>query len=514
MISVAKRSPIPDEVLFDQVHDAITATDVNGFLHTWNPGAERLYGYSASEVIGQHVQILLFPEERSGLLERVILPALRDGQFDGIVRNRKKDGSEIYIALRLRAMHDRNGYVEHILGCANDVTRYKNVDDALRLEVEERQRVQSTLEASEARFRHLLAQSPAVIYSCKASGDFGGTFVSENVERLFGYPAANYLTIPGFWVNHIHPGDRKCVFDKLDEQLKTGRTLIEYRYLHADGSYRWVRDSAVLIRDGAGEHVELVGHMMDVTTERAARQTQREHERLQFFSEALLTAQEEERKRISRELHDDLNQRLAALIVELGVMEKKPPSSMEANRRSCAFLKEQIAEVSDQVRQIALQLHSAGLEQFGLAVALRHEFMGVTSRTGLQVHFMTSGLPERLPNNISLCLYRVAQECIRNVVKHSNVRQAEVTLDGSNPGWIRLRINDSGNGFDPKQARNRMTLGLISMNERLRQVNGTLTIESKEGGGTRVEASVPYEHTPVVENQGIVNEENDGFVGG
>ena len=137
---------------------------------------------------------------------------------------------------------------------------------------------------------------------------------------------------------------------------------------------------------------------------------------------------------------------------------------------------------------------SAGLEQFGLAAALKHECMSVSERNGLKIYFKTGGVPEKLPDNLSLCLYRVAQECLRNIVKHSKAPDASVTLCGDDPRRIRLCVEDNGVGFDPMQARTRMSLGLISMNERLRQVNGTFTLTSKPGEGTKLEASVPFEH--------------------
>ncbi|MEQ1946919.1 MAG: PAS domain-containing protein [Bryobacteraceae bacterium] len=498
VVPEAKLSPIPDEVLLDQVHDAINATDAAGIIHTWNSGSERIYGYTAEEILGQNVELLVFPEDREWLRENVILAVVDRGQLQTTTRNRRKDGTEIYVALRLSVVRDSKGNVAHIIGCSNDITDRKKAEDSLRKEVAERERVQHALAASDARFRYLLAQSPAVIYSSRAYDDYGATFVSENVQRLFGYPANDYLSVPGFWIDHIHPEDREAVFSQLGLQLEAGKTLIEYRYLHADGTYRWVRDSSVLIRDSDGQHLELVGHMMDVTKEREAREAQLEHERLQFFSEALLSAQEEERKRISRELHDDLNQRLASLIMEMGLLGRKPPRTPEAAIQICDGLKAQVADISDQVRRIALQLHSAGLEQFGLATALGHECLAVADRAHIQVHYKTGGVPEKLPDNISLSLYRVAQECLRNIVKHADVTEAHVTLCGDDPRRIRLCVEDKGRGFLPKQARDRLTLGLISMTERLRQVNGTLTIESEPGKGTRVEANVPFEHIPVL----------------
>jgi PAS domain S-box-containing protein len=329
-----------------------------------------------------------------------------------------------------------------------------------------------------------------VLYSCRPYGDFGTTFVSENVAALFGHPARNYLQSSGFWMDHIHPDDRGRVVSQVTREIPTGRTFAEYRFRHADGMYRFVRDSAVVVRDKGGKCVEMVGHMMDVTREKEAEEERREHDRLKYFSEALLSAQEAERRRVSRELHDDLNQRLAALILEMGVLERNLHESPHQARRTCSALKAQVGEISDDVRRIALQLHSAGLEQFGLRATLKQECASIADRSGLKIQFRSRGVPEAIPENVSLCLYRVAQECLRNVVKHSKASQAAVTLTGARD-CIRLLVEDRGIGFSPEEARTRMTLGLISMNERLRQVEGTLKLDSEPGAGARIEVRVP-----------------------
>ncbi len=486
------RSPLREAELLAQVHDAINATDAHGILHTWNAGAERIYGYSAEEVLGKHVSILLFPEDVTSLVREVFEPLSTTDVLETTVRNRRKDGVEIFVALRLAVLRDREGNIEHIIGCSNEITERKRAEDSLKREIAEGDRMRAALRVSEERLKHLLLQSPAVLYSCRADGDFGATFVSENVASLFGHPARDYLQTSGFWLDHVHPEDRERVLSEAAREIPTGRTFVEYRFRHADGTYRFVRDSAVVVRDTEGNRVEMVGHMMDVTREKEAEEERREHDRLKYFSEALLSAQEAERKRVSRELHDGLNQRLAALILEMGVLERNPPDSPRLARRTCAALKAQVAEISDEVRRIALQLHSAGLEQFGLRAALKQECVSISDRSGIKIEFRSRGVPETVPENVSLCLYRVAQECLRNVVKHSQAKQATVTLIGARD-YIRLRVADRGIGFRPEEARTRMTLGLISMNERLRQVDGTLKLDSEPGGGTRVEARVPLQ---------------------
>lgn len=478
--------------LVDQVHDAINATDSNGVLVAWNAASERIYGYPAVEAVGQHVSLLFFPDDVP-ILERDVLGPLKTKDFHELtVRNRRKDGSEIFVALRLSVVRDESGSVVSLIGCSNDITERKHAEDALLQEIAERKRIDRALRGSEEKLKQLLLRGPAVLWTSRPDGDYGATFVSENVTALFGFAPEEFLRDPGFWMAHVHPEDRQNIIAKIEERASTGQWFTEYRFLHADGQYRFVRDSAVAVKDDSGNIVEFVGHMVDVTTEKQAEVDRLEREKLQIFAEALLAAQEAERKRVSRELHDDLNQRLATLILEMGMLQRKTPASVELFRQQLAVLKDQIAGISDDVRRIALQLHSAGLEQFGLRAALEQECAAISERTGIQIGFKAKSTPDALPESVSICLYRVAQECLRNVITHSKAKRAAVTLEGA-PSNIRLRIQDKGVGFDASEARTRNSLGLISMNERLRQVGGTLLIDSAIGRGTRVEACVPLQ---------------------
>jgi len=476
--------------LVDQVHDAINATDLNGILVAWNAAAERIYGYSAAEALGQHVSLLFFPEDIA-ILEREILEPLKTKDFHELtVRNRRRDGAEIFVALRLSVVRDESGSVVSLIGCSNDITQRQHAEDALLQEIVERKRIERALRGSEEKLQQLLLRGPTVLWTSQPSGDYATTYVSENVTALFGYTPEQILREPKFWMEHVHPEDLQNILTKIAEGASTGQWFTEYRLMHRDGGYRFVRASAVAIKDDFGRVVEFVGHLVDVTAEKQAEVDRSEREKLHFFAEALLTAQEAERKRVSRELHDDLNQRLATLILEIGVLQRKTPASEHHLRQQLTGLKDQIAEISDDVRRIALQLHSAGLEHFGLRAALEQECAAISERTGIQIGFKAKSTSEALPESVSICLYRVAQECLRNVITHSKAKRATVTLEGA-PGKIRLRVQDKGAGFDPSEARTRNSLGLISMTERLRQVGGVLLIDSVVGRGTRVEACVP-----------------------
>jgi PAS domain S-box-containing protein len=504
--------------LLGLVHDAVIATDTNGTIHSWNAGAERLYGYSPAEVFGNNIRLVYFPEDLAGLPAEVANPVQSAARgrdlIDAMVRRRHRDGRSLLVSLRIAVIRDASGAIAGFITCSNDITQRKLAEDALvrahaeleqrieertrdlwqtnaRLEAEvaERRRVEAELRASRERLDHLLLRSPGVLYS-SGVGNIRPTFVSQNAASVFGYPAGEFLDHPAFRMDHVHPDDRAQAQSFPAHVAREGQHSVDYRFLHGDGSWRYVRDSAVAVRDESGKPVEIVGYWLDVTEEKRAEEDRREQERLRFFAETLLTTQEAERKRVSRELHDDLNQRLATLILDAGILEQNLPSPPGEIRKRLTQLKRQAAGISDSVRAIALQLHSAGLEQFGLRAALEQECASLAQRTSVRIAFRSRRVPEAMPENVSLCLYRVAQECLRNVLRHSGARRAVVTLEGFN-GSIRLRVKDDGAGFDVDRARGRKSLGLISMNERVRLIGGALTIDSRSSGGTLVEVRAP-----------------------
>jgi len=199
----------------------------------------------------------------------------------------------------------------------------------------------------------------------------------------------------------------------------------------------------------------------------------------------LLKAEEEESRRLARELHDDLNQRLAVLAVELGMQSLEIPESAELVREKLRAAQSKVSGLSDDLRRLAYRLHPAMLDDLGLDVALRALCEEFSRLEAVRVQFLTRSLPASIPRDIALCFYRIAQECLRNVAKHAGTKTAKVTLTGSGRG-LRMRVIDYGTGFHPEAVRGKGGLGLISMEERARLVGGSLSIHSRPGDGTKV----------------------------
>jgi signal transduction histidine kinase len=244
---------------------------------------------------------------------------------------------------------------------------------------------------------------------------------------------------------------------------------------------------------------ELVAIVRDVTRqkdgekalEQQRRFLRRSEERMRALTSQLLTAQEEERRRIARELHDDITQKVVAIGLELHLF----ANNDAANRQRMSVLREQVMQLADQVRDLSHTFHPGVLEHAGLAAALTSHCAEVSRQSGIGVDFSARNLPDSIPHAVSVVLYRIAQEALRNLVKHSGATLATVVLarikDTNGHSRLRLAVMDNGRGFVLDDAQPAQGLGLLSIEERARMVHGAAHISTELGEGTRVEVEVP-----------------------
>jgi signal transduction histidine kinase len=203
----------------------------------------------------------------------------------------------------------------------------------------------------------------------------------------------------------------------------------------------------------------------------------------------LLEAQEEERRRVSRELHDELGQRLALLEIQIEEMKRRLGTD-DALALELVKLRTCVGTIADDVHRICCRLHPAILENLGLIAAIRSYCEEFSSCSGIKVRFSCCGVPASLPSSVSLCIYRVVQESLRNTAKHSLATRAIVILRGIRHG-LQVIVKDSGRGFVPDQVRTKGGLGLISVTERIRLAGGNCVIQSAPRQGTRIQAWIP-----------------------
>jgi signal transduction histidine kinase len=207
----------------------------------------------------------------------------------------------------------------------------------------------------------------------------------------------------------------------------------------------------------------------------------------------MIQAQEEERRRIARELHDSVNQRLSLLMVDLKHLEGMNAGGEVS--RQVTTLSEEARGIADEVRDLSHELHSSALTHLGLPAALRELARDLTRRHTVVVEVQISDRVPRVEYRAGLCLFRVAQEALSNVVRHAAAKVVRVELDYRD-GWLRLVVEDDGRGFDPFSAEHSSSLGLPGMRERVELLNGSLVARSKPGGGARIEAEIPYAPRP------------------
>jgi PAS domain S-box-containing protein len=321
--------------------------------------------------------------------------------------------------------------------------------------------------------------------------DFGAgvMYADDRLRDLCGVPPdrTRGLQVLEFWLEHLHPDDRQRVLDER-QRMHDGRLerlSIEYRYLHPARGEKWIHHLAgASTRDATGRAVKTFGVLRDTTEHKRA------EEELRDLSRRLIVAHEEERALLARELHDDLTQRLAVLAIDVGRAELVAPAGTQAE--TMMAVREGLMRLSEDVHSLAYQLHPSVLEELGLVEALRTECERIGRNGSVGISVQLEPLPAVVGRDASLCLFRVAQEALNNVIHHAGARAASVILRQLDGGLL-LAVRDDGVGFDPASPGTRRRLGLAGMRERVRLVNGTLDIESAPGRGTTIVAWAPVE---------------------
>jgi two-component system, chemotaxis family, CheB/CheR fusion protein len=330
--------------------------------------------------------------------------------------------------------------------------------------------------------------------------DLEGRIVRFNLacQRLSGY---SFEEVQGRAVwDVIAPPEEIEDVKQIYKELSESRSVREHesQWLDRNGQRHLISWSSTPVAEvrGAARHIVRVG--VDVTDARRAegaiQQTQilrQSQEQLRTLTAALVEAQEEERRRISQELHDDISQRLAALSIQMAVLHKSYGISPEELRCKLGELQKQMESLSEDLRRTARNLHPFTLTHLGLGEALRSYCAEISHLRQFKVRFRTRTLPGAIPPGVALCVYRVVQEALGNVSKHSGAARVEVSISG-NHNTLRVAIRDDGHGFDLDDVKGR-GLGLINMEERVRHLGGSFSISPAPGNGTRIDIRIPLE---------------------
>jgi PAS domain S-box-containing protein len=342
-----------------------------------------------------------------------------------------------------------------------------------------KRKAESVLRESEERFRVMADTTPSMIWMCGPEGNI--TYMNERwLAFTGGDPQAGYDA----WIASIHPEDVKNVMTPLLQGLKDQKAFSkEYRLYRNDDVYRWMFDVASPRVNGDGSFAGFIGSAIDITDQKLAQQA------LQNVSGQLIEAQEKERTRIARELHDDVCQRLALLSMELERAKRDSEGRVSATK-TLEQIRKHCSEIADDVQSLSHQLHSSRLDYLGVVAAVRGFCKELAEKHAVNVEVTDRDVPMGLPNNISLCLFRVTQEALHNAVKHSGVDQFRVELSATSTE-LQLEVTDAGAGFDVEETKKNRGLGLVSMQERVHLVRGKFSLESHPGQGTKILVVVP-----------------------
>ena len=342
----------------------------------------------------------------------------------------------------------------------------------------------------EQRFRALVDQASVGVALESIEGEI--FHVNPAFSRMLGYTEKELRKMR--CTEFTHPED-EIAEAALFTELREGRRIayqVDKRFLSKNGEWIWARVSVSLLQTETDSPM-VVGIVEDIRERRhAEEQLKTTKLELEQLAGRLLLAQEEERRRISRELHDDIGQRMALMSMEIERLEQ----GLRVSRKTilaeqAAAMKHQLEDLASAIHDMCRNLHSSKLDLLGLRAALKELSFRIFEHSGISVSVEVDEEADHLPAEVALCFYRVVQEALNNVSKHSKVLTAKVAAKRL-AGVIRLTIQDFGTGFDPSALRDCPGIGLASMRERLRAIDGTLMIQSVRGIGTEVTAEVKY----------------------
>jgi PAS domain S-box-containing protein len=408
----------------------------------------------------------------------------------GISEGKLPPGSEI----RYRVPSIWEEHREKIIGAIALITFQTALIFGLFVNLRRRRLAEKSLAESEARLSLAAESADAGMWSVEA--DNSRVWATNKTRELFGLPMHIPLHYDDF-IRRVHPEDREQLNGAIQKALQSGKDAVEeYRIQLADGSLRWLASHGRHQPAGPGQPTRLMGVTVDITDRKLAEELMRQNQQdLSQLTGRIISAQEEELRRLSREIHDDLTQRLAALALDAALIEKQLNPSQSRTIEELRGLRSNLSEVADEVHDLSRRLHPSILDDLGLVQAVQAESDAFMNKTGIDLSFTTEGLPDSVPSQPALCFYRVIQEGLQNIAKHSGSKATSITLQGLSNG-IRLLIEDNGVGFDPQEVRNKAGIGLSSMRERVRLLNGAISFASKPGQGTQIEVFIPTKEAP------------------
>ena len=476
----ARRRKVEAELVttYERLRLAVTAGksvgwdwDIGSGRDRWFGDLQTMFGIRSHTYSG-HIEEFrgrkVHPEDRK-LVWKAVANAVREHkQYISEFRVVHPDGTVRWITANGSFYYTVDGRAKRMLGIAVDITERKRSEERLR--------------ESEERFRLVANTAPVLIWMagpdklCNYFNQRWLEFTGRSIEAELG----------NGWTERVHPEDLKICLDTYTVRFDLREPFeMQYRLRRKDGEYRWISDFGVPRFDPDGSFAGYIGSCVDVTERKMV------EEAWAGLSGRLIDAQEEERKRIAREIHDDYSQQLAVAAVDLEALAEDVGDFPVGTGQRFHKIWNQISELGSDLHSLSHRLHSSTLESLGLVAGVKAFCEEFAAQKEVQVDFTHGNVPRGIPAEVALCLF---SDHARRASKHQTARvvpkEAEVHLEVSGED-LHLSVVDRGKGFDVKKLSTRKGIGIRSMEERLRSLGGHLEIKSRPTEGTRIEAWLP-----------------------
>jgi PAS domain S-box-containing protein len=456
-------------------------TDVS----VWTSELEAMHGLAPGEFGRTYPtwKQLVHPDDLDGILAKTEETLATGASVEHKWRVVWPDGSVHWLAGRFHAFRDAAGKPLRVAGMCIDITEHKAAETALR-ENEE------ALQDSERRFRQVVESLPQLVWTCTPDGPCD--YLSPQWVAYTGIPESAQLGYA--WLEQIHPDDRRRTLELWRSASRRGdRFAAEFRIRRHDGIYRWFHTLAIPLRNEAGFIIKWFGSNTDIDDRRHAEAALRESgERLRELAGALQDAEEAERKRLARELHDDLGQHLLALRMDLvglaGRIERESPASLSVKLHDMEIL---LNATVQSVRRIISDLRPTILDDLGLCAALEWLVEDFVQRSGISCRVeIEEDDRDNIDDRRATAVFRIAQEALTNIWRHAGATQARLSFKAYDHSLV-LTIDDNGKGICDEAQQKLQSFGLRGMRERVSLFGGTLAVIRNAEAGTRVEIALP-----------------------